>query len=431
MILSKPEDFKKLLLDSIQTIEKNPGYLTSDSAFSRTGKISFEQAMLFPILAEKDNLRTEITELFPENTLPSPSALCQKRSPISAETFENLFHLISDELPYTEKFKGFRLIACDGSRLDLPYNPKDLETFVQNIEGRKGYNQMHLTTLFDLLNNVYLDVSFQYGNEMDERRDFCTMIDCFKSDDKCIFICDRGFSSYNTFAHVIHDNQFFLFRLNPSMDISKFIDPETFSGEQFDQQTEVVISRKKNKKLSAEKHLQYIPGRSTYDYLDKGSTDTDSLNIRFVKVLINKNTTEYLATNLPESFSTKDLKQLYHKRWGIETSFRHLKYPASLIYVHSLKRQLTLQEIYGKLILFNISTAVERLAEKAMAAPKPGNKYKYNINVSQTIKYCVKFLKNKLTNLTDIIIKCLVPDKPERQSPRILRRQAARTLGYR
>ena len=64
--------------------------------------------------------------------------------------------------------------------------------------------------------------------------------------------------------------------------------------------------------------------------------------------------TEIIYTNLPrEDFSTEELRELYNMRWGIETSFRDIKYAAGLLFFHSRKKELVIQEIYAKLILYN------------------------------------------------------------------------------
>ena len=45
-------------------------------------------------------------------------------------------------------------------------------------------------------------------------------------------------------------------------------------------------------------------------------------------------------------------------RWGIETSFRDIKYAAGLLFFHSKKNELVLQEIYAKLIVYNFSELI-------------------------------------------------------------------------
>lgn len=52
------------------------------------------------------------------------------------------------------------------------------------------------------------------------------------------------------------------------------------------------------------------------------------------------------------------LSGLYNKRWGIETSFREVKYALGLNALHSKKRKLIQQEIYARLILYNFCQRV-------------------------------------------------------------------------
>ena len=83
---------------------------------------------------------------------------------------------------------------------------------------------------------------------------------------------------------------------------------------------------------------------------DIASNDKDTLypmSIRITCLKLNDDSYEYLISNLPmDSFSSNDLKDLYWKRWGIETSFRRLKYALSLVYLHSVNRQLIIQEVF-------------------------------------------------------------------------------------
>ncbi|MFR7358504.1 MAG: transposase [Dorea longicatena] len=63
---------------------------------------------------------------------------------------------------------------------------------------------------------------------------------------------------------------------------------------------------------------------------------------------------ECLITNLDrKEFSTEKLKTLYKMRWGIETSFRKLKYTIGMSNLHSKNPEYICQEIFGKLILYN------------------------------------------------------------------------------
>nr|MBQ4172938.1 transposase [Ruminococcus sp.] len=63
-----------------------------------------------------------------------------------------------------------------------------------------------------------------------------------------------------------------------------------------------------------------------------------SLHLRFVRIQITDDLFEVLVTNLDENeFPPCILKQLYSMRWGIETSFRKLKYTIGLSAFRSKK----------------------------------------------------------------------------------------------
>jgi len=58
-----------------------------------------------------------------------------------------------------------------------------------------------------------------------------------------------------------------------------------------------------------------------------------------IRIKISDDKYETLVTNLRvDEFSADDIKKIYKLRWGIETSFRELKYHIGLTTFHSKKR---------------------------------------------------------------------------------------------
>ena len=71
-------------------------------------------------------------------------------------------------------------------------------------------------------------------------------------------------------------------------------------------------------------------------------------SVKVLKMVENIASFEYIVTNLPQyAFSISTIQELYRIRWGIETAFRHLKYAANMVRIHSLKKELLYQEIYA------------------------------------------------------------------------------------
>ena len=103
----------------------------------------------------------EILDFFEHSlSAPSKSAFTQQRYKLLPEGWDFLFHsfinqcrTLSDNL-----YNGYRLLACDGSDVNISRNPADERTFIH--EGKKGYNAIHINALYDTTNKTYCDLSF-------------------------------------------------------------------------------------------------------------------------------------------------------------------------------------------------------------------------------------------------------------------------------
>ena len=129
-----------------------------------------------------------------------------------------------------------------------------------------------------------------------------------------------------------------------------------------------------------------------------------------------------LVTNLkPEEFSSSDLKDLYSMRWGIETSFRSLKYTLGLLFFHSKKAEYILQEIFAKLTMYNFT---EMITSHVVIKQK-GSKLSYKINFSAYVHICRKFLLKNISppEIEALISKFLVPIKNNINNPRKINTQ--------
>lgn len=85
-----------------------------------------------------------------------------------------------------------------------------------------------------------------------------------------------------------------------------------------------------------------------------GSKSTYSISFRVVRFRITDTSYETIITNLDaDDFSDEAIKELYQMRWGIETSFRELKYSIGLINFHSKKGDFIIQEVFARLTMYN------------------------------------------------------------------------------
>ncbi|WP_027421931.1 transposase [Lachnobacterium bovis] len=91
---------------------------------------------------------------------------------------------------------------------------------------------------------------------------------------------------------------------------------------------------------------QILLNKASYVKNPTDHSRTRKLSFRILKIKLGEDTCETIITNLPaETFSLSEIKKLYSMRWGIETSFRDLKYPLGLLNFHARKTDLIYQEI--------------------------------------------------------------------------------------
>ena len=202
----------KHVAGTIQSYVYKPGH-----DFTRGGKLPAEKILSFLVSQGSSSTKNELNQAFSfSETRPSESAFVQKRAKLKPEAFEEVFHHFNRSLDTLRPSGNYRFLAADGttvSYLSKPsFSPPEYHT--NRGDSEKGCYSMHINALYDLDSNRYTDALIQPIRHQDEFAAFCSMVDRHPVQEKTslVFIGDRGYCSYNTMAHVIQMNQFFLFR---------------------------------------------------------------------------------------------------------------------------------------------------------------------------------------------------------------------------
>ena len=82
------------------------------------------------------------------------SAVSQRRAQIDPDVFSSVFAYFNVDCEDNVFFRGYRLLAVDGTAVNLPRNPA-APSFVCNDGIPKGVNQLHLTPLYDILSRHF------------------------------------------------------------------------------------------------------------------------------------------------------------------------------------------------------------------------------------------------------------------------------------
>lgn len=437
-MIHSSSEIRNIFFDCLNSLSENPWlYASKENCFVRKRKISFSDAILSTICMQRSSSKTEILKFFGfRQDAPSHSALIQQRSKLDPGAFEDLFFRFTDALSPDLTRKGYRLFAVDGSDIYIPRNKMDAETYRVSDAYGKGFNMLHLCAVYDLLSRLYMDIIIQPYNHINEYGAICDMIDRFTQlhpDEKALFIADRGFVSFNVFAHAIENNAFFLIRGREAGHgslLSTLHLPET---PEFDITFERWLTRRETNTIKAQPEVYKSIARRVFDYLEPRSKKLYYICFRIIKLTLPDGKTEYLYTNLPkEDFTIDEIRELYNQRWGIETSFRDIKYTAGMLFFHSRKKQLVLQEIYAKLILYNFCEAITG----GIVIQTKSRKYAYKINFAIAISVCVEYLRlcrhgMPLIEPDELISKELIPIRPGRSSPRYIKARTAASFLYR
>lgn len=428
---------KAMLFTSIHELAANPEHyvLHPGKDFSRNRKLGFQRILLMLLTMEGDCIKEELYRYFGRSTdTPSKAAFYKQRKKVKEDAFRSL--LVSFTQKYQKKLlKGkYSLVACDGSAADIFRNPDDSDTFFEpNGKSTRGFNQIHINAFFSVLDKKFTDLLIQPARKRNEYSAFCQMVDRSESDTPVIYLCDRGYASYNAFAHVIESGQFFVMRCTDDK-TEKILGFPLDNIQQLDYHVERILSRSQSKKKrfhpEQEEQYRFVCKNVPMDYITQGHPEY-RLSLRIIRIELSDSCYENLITNLPElDFDFDDLKDLYHLRWDEETSFRDLKYPLCLKAFHSQKYEYIIQEVWARAILYNFCSEIAMAVE----IPEKKRKYVYQVNYSEAIKICRDFLRihdGTTLDVEGLIAQNILPVRPGRTFPRQARFKLPISFCYR
>ena len=381
-MMTNPEKIKQILLSEIEKMDqhredfcRHPGI-----DFTRDRKIPFDTLLHFQISMESGSVNHELLKYFNfDAATPSLSAFYQQRAKLSEDVFQKLFYRFNNCFKPQSLLKGrYQLLACDGSCFTFTRNPKNTESYY-NPSGRsqKGYNQMYLVPLYDLLNKVYTDAKMGrlLGSDLPKEETF-----------------DIRVTRHLTRSH----------------SKKNYLHPE--SADQY----------------------RHICQKVTFDYFPTEGYGEYEISLRVLRFPIGNGTYENIITNLPENeFHAEEIKELYHLRWGIETSFCTLKHTIAAVNFHAKSRQMITHEIWARLILFNFCSYITG----QVTFNKQKRKHIHQVDFSIAFKTCRHFLRlhsgEEVPDVEGLIQKHTLPIRPDRNFARQQRFQVPVSFTYR
>ena len=435
------EYIKNMLDNSINQLCQSSRLCGKDPSkdFTRNRKLPLDKIIRLLLGMEGSSMNNEVIRFF--NYSPdfaSASALIQQRSKISDSVFPSLFSSFVEKTDTPKFFKGYRLIAVDGSDIHIPPNPTEPDTYFVSSYGQKAFSLLHLDVLYDLKQRTYLDAYVSKRRNWNEAARLCDMVDR-SNVSNAIIIADRGYESYNVMAHIHEKGLKFLIRIKDinSTGIASGLDlPRT---EEFDVPIRLRLMNRRTKEAvqlaESRNEFKLLTSQYRFDFLPDSYSRNDplsfyELSFRVVRIKISDDSYELLVTNLDsKAFSPCQLKALYSMRWGIETSFRELKYTVGLLHFHSKKVEFIIQEIFARLIMYNFS----ELITSHVVIQKSNRKHPCKVNFSVAVQVCRQFFRGNVSppDVEAVLARNISAIRNARAFPRNLTSKAAVSFLYR
>lgn len=413
-----PKALRKTLRSMIRSLGKHPERYARRPGrdFTRRRALPFETLIFLLLTMSEKSAGKELMGRFHHKTdAPSVSALVQQRQKLLPTALEELFHRFTAFLRPSKTFRGFRLLAVDGTSLKSAAYPGDQLSHRPGTERQHGWNLHHISALFDLENGIYTDILVQKEHEKNEPKALCELADRSPITGPVLLLADRNYESYNDLAHLEKRGWKYVIRLRDQgrASVSGVRLPEQ---PEFDLSIRLTLGRLTPRQLTQREipipqPYYRIPAAVTFDALALGAEGLSQLSFRVVRLRLQNGQSVTLLTNLDaQQFPSDALKALYARRWGIETSFRSLKYAVGLAFLHSKKPDLLLQEVFAAFIIYNLTQAVTWGVDTGRGR----SKYRRHVNFSDAVALCCAFLRKPVGDLCALLARNLVPYRPGR-----------------
>lgn len=294
----------------------------------------------------------------------------QARSKLNPSAFvemnQNLNQTFYNEAPYL-LWQGFRLIAGDGSTLNLPRNKSTIEDF-----GERGYGPnadfqkciANVSILYDVLNLLVIDAQI-VSNHIGEKEILLKQLEYLKKDD--LLLLDRGYPSLILF--------FFL----KAMGIQFCV---RMKNDWWHAARDFKNSGEKERIVTFT-----LPEKDKSEMANFPEWKNSEIQCRLVRVELENGEVEILCTSLLDiqNFPHSDFKELYHRRWSIEEGFKLFKERAEVENFSGKTSRAVQQDFHAKIFMMTLSAVLAfPIEEKVKQETRQTKERKHTQKINRT-----------------------------------------------
>jgi hypothetical protein len=326
--------------------------------FTRNRKMPFPKLMGFMLGTIKESSQNALIRFFAklgESTYMTQQAFSEARQKINWSAFEELFQMsvrISYEGRY-DTWHGYRVMAADGSKLLLP-SDCGLQAHFGVVGKQCAIPIAQASILYDIYNKVIIDAQIAPRENGETRLVYSHIKNLLRMESfsKELIIFDRAYASAKLIGTLIDGNVHFVMRVQRKFNLA--IDAITAPD-------------------------SYLPFTNDNDR---------TVNLRVLKFQLSTGETETLITTITDRrMGINAFKELYFKRWPVETQYDELKNKLEIENFSGRTVQAIQQDFFVTMYMSNLAAIAYWEAQAIVEAQREGknNKYQYHVNVNHEI----------------------------------------------
>jgi hypothetical protein len=375
------------------------------SDFTRKRKMPFVKLVMFMLNQIKSSIQSCLDKFFDDTEQGeirmSEQSFSEARSKIKWETFSEL-HKMTVKLTYTgyyEMWHGYRVLAVDGTKLQLPSENGLREYFGAIGQGATAVTGQ-ASALYDVYNKVVLDARLEplRTSEIELAKAHIYELCSLPSFGKECILFDRGYASFDLIETLIACKVSFVIRV-------------------------------KNNYFNGRINNLEVGDHST-TLSKKGHA---SIPVRVLKFVLPSGEIETLVTNIYDKrMGINGFKALYFKRWPIETKYDELKNKLEVENFSGRTFNAVTQDFFITMYMANVVAAACWEAQTTVDDERAGkdNIYQYHVNVNHAIGTLkdrfilamiepnLKKRKKLISHILTLLCHHVVPFRPKRSIPR-------------
>lgn len=336
--------------------------------FTRDRVLNFVVVFMLILRKSAKSLQLALNEIFTQGiigSVVSSSAYVQARKKFKHTAFIELTDIITkryysgDEI---KRWKGYRCLGIDGSKIILPNTHKIKEEFgsikIKNQAMEGSYASATYECCYDVLNRMVVTSVLAPGSSYEVDLAIEILEGTTEND---LLIYDRGYASYLFLATLVSQNKNYIVRCPKN----SFKTTESlFENSEKTWKKVVFLKAPRSQKKELE-----------------GKGLPLEIQVQFVSVVLSTGEIEVLATSIMDNnFKRKDFKEAYNLRWGVEGYYNLIKGRLNLENFTGKTVESVKQDLWSTIFISNLGTILTEDIEDEMNSQLKDDQYEKKIN---------------------------------------------------